>query len=352
MTTTMVTGAAGFVGANVVRALASHCVDVVAVARRAPKADLHSFLSDFAARITWVEGDVRDERQLVAIARDHRIDAVVHAAAITPSPAVERSHGVKVVGTNILGTANALEALLAVGGTRFVLVSSTGVYGAPVRPIQPVAEDLPLLASNLYTICKVSAEALCRRYAALHGFSSISARLGTVYGPMERVTDSRANMSFIYQIATRALAGDRLSVWGGSRLRDFCYVEDVAGAIAALTLAQQLRWDTYNVAADVPLAVRDALDVFLGVCPGFAWQEAKYVDEADLVIRPEQERAPADLSRLRADLDYQPRHDLAGGIAAYATWLRSSSAAGNAAGKRRAGSGSEARNRDARTQGR
>lgn len=320
--TVLVTGANGFVGVNIVRCLAQQGARVIALARRPPEGETQRFLANEVDRVVWVQGDVRDRAGLIALARQHEVDLIVHGAAMTPSAIAERDQTAAIVDVNLMGTLNALEAAREVGAKRFVFISSTGLYGAPANPHRLLTEDEPLTTTNLYTICKFASEQLCRRYNELHGLSTVVGRLGSAYGPMERASQSRENMSLIYDLAHRALAGERIRVFGANRLRDFCYIDDVATVFTQLLLAEQLNWPVYNVATDQPVTSRDALDILSQLCPGFEWSEAIQPEEADLSISPNQERAPLDLSKLGQDVGFVSQYDLAEGLQTYLTWLR------------------------------
>jgi hypothetical protein len=86
---------------------------------------------------------------------------------------------------------------------------------------------------------------------------------------------------------------------------------------------EQLNWPVYNVATDIAVTSRDALEILRQLCPGFEWSQAAQVEEADIVLLPEQERAPLNLTRLRQDANYVPQYDLAHGLQTNLTWLRS-----------------------------
>ena len=110
MTTILVTGANGFVGLNIVQRLAQKGARVVALARRPPDPDTLRFLAEEAAQVEWVECDVRDRSRLIELAGEHGVERIVHAAAMTPSLAVERSQPTTVMDVNLGGVLNALEA--------------------------------------------------------------------------------------------------------------------------------------------------------------------------------------------------------------------------------------------------
>jgi UDP-glucose 4-epimerase len=322
--TALLTGANGFVGVNIVQRLAQKGVRVVALARRPPDTETLRYLEDEAAHVVWVEVDVRDRDGVIDIAREYRVDSVIHGAAMTPTLEVERAETAAVVDVNLGGTLNVLEAARESGAHRFVFISSSGLYGAPEGdPRRPRTETDPLKLRNLYTICKEASENLCRRYGELHDLTTVAGRLGSAYGPMERASKSRESMSLIYELAHRALAGERVTTWGSDRVRDFCYVADVAETFARLALAGHLKWSVYNVATDRATTVRDVLDELVRLCPGFTWREVTDPEEADIVLPPASTRAPHDLSRLREDVGSGPQFDLTQGLEAYLTWLRS-----------------------------
>ena len=288
MSAVLVTGANGFVGLNVVRRLAERGTPVVALARRAPDHETQRFLGPHASRVSWVEGDVRERDHLASLALDHGVDRVLHSAAVTPTLEMEKTQAQLVLDVNLGGTLNALEVARAVGAKRFVLVSSSGLYGSPPAPEQPLSETVPPFSGSLYTICKVASEGLVRRYRELHGLSALSVRLGTTYGPMERASHSREQMSHVYVLAHLALAGEPARVYGIERLRDFCYADDAAEAMARLLMAEegQLSHDLYNLATEAYLPIRELLDTLVRLCPGFRWSEAARPEEADLALHP------------------------------------------------------------------
>lgn len=321
MTIVLITGANGFVGVNLVRALACKGAQVLALARSEPDPETGRFLSDVADMVTWTVGDVRDREGMRDLVGGHGVERIVHSAAITPTPEVERGKTATVIDVNLMGTVNILEAAQAVNARRVVLVSSSGLFGSPANPRRVLHEDETAEADTLYTICKEASEKVCRLYAGLHGLSVVSGRLGTAFGPMERASRSRKNMSLIYQLAHHALSGDSIRVSGGRRVRDFIHIDDAAEAFARLTLATSLRWDRYNVAGEQVVTLADVLQALKQLRPAFSWREVDDGEEADVGIAPGRERAPLSQERLRRDVEFSPRHDLSGGLRNYLDWL-------------------------------
>lgn len=246
---------------------------------------------------------------------------IVHGAAVTSAEA-ERDDPAGFVDANLGGTLNVLEAARLSGAERVVLISSSAVYGAPADPTRLIREGDPLQIGGIYAICKQAGEELCRRYGELYGLSAVAGRLGTAYGPMERPTGSRSTMSQVYSLLHAALEGRPLRIFGAARLRDVCYIDDVAEAFAGLALADRLSHTLYNVSAGTAHPLSAIAAAVAALVPGPAWVAAETPEGADLAVRPPSERGPMDLSRLRDDLGFTPRYSLEQGLAAYLAWLR------------------------------
>lgn len=315
-----ITGAAGFVGINIVKHAAKAGAQVIALTRREPDAASQAFLADVAENVTWCVGDVSDADGLRALFLRHQPTHVLHAAALTGSLETEKTDPRRMLDVNLLGTLNVLEATRDISAERMVFVSSSGLYGA--QPAEPALhEDSPLLIAGLYTIAKQASEHLCNRLADLHKLDIVTGRLGTTYGPMERPTRSRQRMSAIYQAVTAALEKRPLTVIGAEISRDFCHVDDIARAYLHLLLADQLNYRCYNVAGARAEPLSTALNA-LAETHGLSWEQDRKDDTArqHLVQVPEQARASLDISRLQADTGWTPRYDLTTGVQAYANW--------------------------------
>src|SRR5271155_4070925 len=138
----------------------------------------------FGERANVVVADIRDGTSLRPLFEKHRFDAILHLAAragIRPSTV----HVQLYAEVNVLGTLEVLEFAREFGVKKFVLASSSSVYGAN-QPV-PFREDAALLEPiSPYAVTKLSAEALCRVYHNLHGLDVVCLRLFTAYGPRQR----------------------------------------------------------------------------------------------------------------------------------------------------------------------
>lgn len=320
----LVTGGAGFVGVHLLRGLAAAGWDVVATARRTPDALTSAFLAPVADRVAWLQGDVTDAPWLTAQVGEQRLDAVVHAAAITPTAEVERDATRLVIDTNLTATVTVLDAVRAHGVPRLLVASSTGVYAGAGDALAarhaPRREDEVLEPRNLYAVCKLASERLLTAYAEIHGLRAASLRIGSVYGPMERATLSRSGLSLVAGLVAAAAQGRHLRVSHPEVGRDLIHAHDVAAAVIALLQAPRWSWTLYNLASPVAHQLREVLDL-LAANSGLTW-EASAVEDADLALTPDRHRDAVDLSRLVADAGFAPRVPLADGLAHTLAWQR------------------------------
>ena len=314
----LVTGATGFVMSALVRELAGRGHAVAAADLKPPDEALRRYLTDQPGAVSFHQVDVRDADAVAALVRETRPERTVHGAAITAIPAeAERARFTETVAVNAMGTLHALDALRAAGPGRIVVISSGAVYG-PRPDLAPITEDDPKAPEGVYATTKWMADTLARRYAAVHGLDLAVVRLASPFGPFERDTGSRPLLSPPWHWTRAALRAEPIVVPGPPVPRDMIHVDDIAGGIAAVLLADRLPHDAYHVGWGRTTTPREALDALGALVPGLRVEYRP----AEPLGWPVTVRGPLVVDRLRTDLGWRPRHDLASGLAAYLDWLR------------------------------
>jgi UDP-glucose 4-epimerase len=156
---------------------------------------------------------------------------------------------------NVLGTINLLEAAREAGVRRFVFTSTGGaIYGEAEQ--LPAGEESPIRPEAPYGQAKFAAEGYCDLYRRLHGLSTVSLRLGNVYGPRQ---DPFGEAGVIAIFCGRLLEGERPTVFGdGRQTRDYIYVRDVVEA--ELIVGDSDVHGAYNVGRGVETSVLELVD--------------------------------------------------------------------------------------------
>ena len=322
--TVLVTGGTGSVGINLVRQFAMEGHRVICFSRRATEAAAcrDQFLAPVRDRVVLVAGDVGRPDDLDQVWCQHHPTHVVHAAAITPTPAMERSLGPTIVAANVMGTLNVLEAASRAGAQRVLYVSSAAVYGDTDEKV-PVREDTPLVGDGLYAITKQTSEKLCAHYDRLRGVQAVSARVGWVYGPMERpMPGSREQMSLVYECVRLALHGEEIRLQELNAVRDWIYAGDLARAISSLLFTDQLSHRVYNCAGPRGYRHSELLETLARVIP-IRYCQSDSAHEATIPSAlTRSRRGPLSIDRLLADTPYRPEIDLETGLGLYLDWVR------------------------------
>ena len=320
---TLVTGGTGFVGSNIVKALAQRGHQVVCFDGVPPDGLVRDYHSSHSSLITYVQGDILDTGDLQRAIGGRRVAKVVHAAVFTGlRPDIERDRSRSIVDINVTGTANLLELAMDLDVERFLYVSSGSVYGEGLDPAGVLREENQLYPRTLYAVTKYASELLTRRFGELHGFPTVSTRLSSPYGPMERVTGHRAIMSVFYEWTRDAVRGDPIRIGDRSAGRDYTYVADTASAVCSILDAPSLSYTEYNVASGEVHTLDDIAQALKEVRPS-----AQLVDDPAHEVRslrPDATRGPMDTTRLREDLGFEPVYDLVAGVGEYLDWREAS----------------------------
>lgn len=299
----LVTGGAGFVGSHLVRALlergdAVRVLDDLSTGRRERVAPPQEGLE-------WIPGDVRDAGAVARAARG--VDAVLHQAAMVSVPE-STADPAGAMDVNGVGTARVLHEALQQGCPRFVLASSSAVYG-PGADV-PTPESAPLRPASPYGASKVAAEHVLGACARADGVVAISLRYFNVYGPGQVL--GLGASAVIPAFITAALLGEPLRVHGsGEQTRDLCHVSDVVRAnLLALEADPALAGRAFNVGTGVGTSVAELARLVRA-----ATERAGPPPVHEPVRRGDVDHSRADTTRAAEDLGFVAEVALAEGLA-------------------------------------
>jgi UDP-glucose 4-epimerase len=319
--TTLVTGATGFACAHVVHALAEAGEEVLALDLVPPSAEYRQFLGRLEDRVRFVTADVLDTAALLELVKGHQVQRLVHGAAITPTAEMERANPQRIVNVNLMGTVSLLEVARAVSAERFVLMSSTGIYAPLADRDTVITEQSPIQSQGLYMICKTAGEQLLKRYKELYGLSTVSGRMSSIYGPMERATATRSRPSVIYTLVRACLQGQPVRATGTANRRCYAHAADAGLIWRHLALAAELEHEVYNVSSGEAHALDKVLSTLHSLEPSFVFSDQASAQDAVQVAHVG-DRNVLDISRAAAEFGFVPRYGLRQGLAAYLAWAR------------------------------
>jgi dTDP-glucose 4,6-dehydratase len=337
VSTTLVTGGAGFIGSNFVRHLLAHEDGRVVVVDALTYAGNLASLADVAGhpRYAFVEADIADQEAIRAVFHEHRPDAVVNFAAETH---VDRSidDPSAFVRTNLLGTYELLEASRRLlrsrtggeVGFRFLHVSTDEVYGT-LGETGTFSESTPYAPNSPYAASKAGADHLVRAWHETYQLPAVITNCSNNYGPYQFPE------KLIPLMILNAVEGRRLPIYGdGGNVRDWLFVEDhCEGILLALRRGQP--GGKYNIGGgnertnlQVVDALCGALESELPAARNPALAGRAYADLRTFVPdRPGHDRRYAiDASRIRRELGWAPRHPFEAGLRETVRWYLSNRA--------------------------
>lgn len=310
MTTSLVTGGAGFLGSHLCDRLVREghrliCVDNLITGKRA---NIRHHLEAGDERVRFIEHDISTPLYI-----DEPVDNVLHFAS-PASPIDYLELPIQTLKVGSLGTHNSL-GLAKEKGARFLLASTSEVYGDPL--VHPQSEEYwgnvnPVGPRGVYDEAKRFAEAMAMAYHRVHGLEVRIVRIFNTFGPRMRLRDGRVVPAFVQQ----ALQGEPLTVFGtGSQTRSFCYVSDLIDGIVRL-LASDVE-EPVNIGNPHEMTIREFAETVIRVTGSTSELSFHPLPEDDPKVRQ------PDITRARTRLGWEPRVSLAEGLESTVDYFRS-----------------------------
>ncbi len=322
----LITGAAGFIGFHLARALLERGIAVVGVDNLTPYYDptlKEARLAELGRQsgFDFRRLDLADRDATAALFAEVRPGRVVHLAA-QAGVRYSINHPFAYVDSNLVGTMAVLEGCRHAGTRHLLFASSSSVYGGNAK--LPFSEQDPVdHPVSLYAASKRANELMAHTYSHLYGLPATGLRFFTVYGPW-----GRPDMAyFIFAEAIRA--GRPIKLFNhGEMARDFTFIDDVVEALvrlldrapepdgaAAAPDRSTAPFRLYNIGNHTPVPLRDFLAILESCLGARAIVENAPMQPGDVVA------TFADVRALEAAVDFAPRTTLHDGLAAFATWF-------------------------------
>ncbi len=251
----LVTGGAGFISSNFIRHLLEHTpYEVVSLDALTYAGNLEN-LADVLSheRLSFVQGDIRDAKLVREVVAE--VDVIVNAAAESHVEKSIAEGASEFVTTNVEGTQILLDAIRETPVERFILISSSEVYGTALA--EPMDEEHPLNPRSPYAATKAGGDRLAYSYRVTYGLPVVIVRPFNNYGPRQHPE------KVIPRFVTQALAGEPLTIHGdGHASRDWLYVDDDAEAIESIIEAplDAVAGEVLNVATGLDISVVEIAD--------------------------------------------------------------------------------------------
>lgn len=325
----LVTGGAGFIGANFVRLAANESAVQIVVLDALTYAGNLENIADLvdAGRIEFVRADICDREIVSELFGRYRFDRVIHFAAESH---VDRSilGPLPFIRTNIEGTAILLEAARTswsaqAGDKLFLHVSTDEVYGSLLPGDPAFTEANPYRPNSPYSASKAAADHLARAWSQTYGLPVVVSNCSNNYGPLQFPE------KLIPLMILNAIEGRELPVYGdGGQVRDWLHVEDHCRALLVL-LSNGRPGETYVVGGgcertnlQVVNQICVAVDQLLGLQAGTSANRIRHVAD-----RPGHDRRYAmNAAKLTAETGWKPRHVLDEALPALVMWYHDNSA--------------------------
>lgn len=297
----LVTGGAGFIGSNLVKALVEddNYVRVLDNFSTGKRENLQPFID----KIDLVEGDIRSYHTVLISLKD--IDYVFHQAAL---PSVPRSINDPITtnDVNIVGTLNMLQSSKDMKIKMFVFASSSSIYGD--SDIIPKVETMPPRPKSPYALTKLSGEYYTSIFYKLYGLKTISLRYFNVFGENQDPTSQYS--AFIPKVFTSIKNNIPITIFGdGNQTRDFTYVSNVVEAnLLCLKATKKAFGEVFNVACGSSISVNDLVEFIFKITE-------RRVEKKYLPPRPgDVKRSLADIEKIKRILNYEVLVDVKDGL--------------------------------------
>lgn len=324
----LVTGAAGFIGFHLIKALLVKDCFIVGIDNLNSyyevtlKKDRLKILNEQSNEDTFsfITLDLADREAMASLFAEHGFDIVINLGAQAGVRySIEKPH--EYIDSNVVGFLNVLEGCRQTQVKHLVYASSSSVYGMNIK--QPFSTgdrvDYPI---SLYAATKKSNELMAHTYSHLYNIPTTGLRFFTVYGPY-----GRPDMAY-FSFTKKILAGEQIDVYNnGEMQRDFTYIDDIVEGITRIidkipepqqsfATTAIAPYQIYNIGNNQPVTLRRFITAIESAC-------GKKAKENLLPMQPGDVPATyADIDELTADIGFRPETSIEDGILKFVDWYK------------------------------
>ena len=324
----LVTGAAGFIGFHLIKALLNKEIFIVGIDNLNNyydvqlKKDRLKILAENSTEdnFRFIELDLAERDAMASLFTEHSFDIVINLGAQAGVRySIENPHAY--MDSNMVGFLNVLEGCRQTKVAHLLYASSSSVYGMNIK--QPFSTqdrvDFPI---SLYAATKKSNELMAHSYSHLYNIPTTGLRFFTVYGPY-----GRPDMAY-FSFTKKILAGEPINVFNnGDMQRDFTYIDDIVkGIIRIMDKAPSPQYSTittatapykiYNIGNNQPVTLRRFITAIESACGKKAQENLLPMQAGDVPI------TYADIDELVDNIDFKPDTSIEDGITKFVEWYK------------------------------
>ncbi|TSC75458.1 MAG: nucleoside-diphosphate-sugar epimerase [Parcubacteria group bacterium Gr01-1014_30] len=307
----LVTGGAGFIGSHLCERLLQEGYFVICLDNfntfydpRLKEDNIGGIKSH--SQFVLVRGDILDARTLESIFANHKIDEIVHLAAL-PGVRTSFSGSGSYINVNLRGTLNLLNMAKEHNVSQFIFCSSSSVYGKDSQ-VPFVETENNLVPISPYGVSKLSAEILCKSYHKLYDIPVTILRIFSAFGPRQRPELA------LHQFVRAMKKGQVISMLGdGSSSRDFTFVDDIVEGIV-LALQKRFSFEIFNLGNSKTIQLKELIDLLgekLGIEPKVK-QLAGHIGDLDITY--------ASIDKAKELLGWSPKVSFEEGLDKFLAW--------------------------------
>lgn len=324
----LVTGAAGFIGFHLIKALLNKEIFIVGIDNLNNyydvqlKKDRLKILAENSTEdnFKFIELDLAERDAMASLFTEHGFDIVINLGAQAGVRySIENPHAY--MDSNMVGFLNVLEGCRQTKVAHLLYASSSSVYGMNIK--QPFSTqdrvDFPI---SLYAATKKSNELMAHTYSHLYNIPTTGLRFFTVYGPY-----GRPDMAY-FSFTKKILAGEQIDVYNnGEMQRDFTYIDDIVEGITRLidkapspqhsaTSTAIAPYQIYNIGNNQPITLRRFITAIESACGKKAKENLLPMQAGDVPI------TYANIDELTTDIGFRPQTSIEEGISKFVNWYK------------------------------